>query len=41
MNLKIGQSEFYGDTKGLLRLEVNYDHKEAWRKVKKEFIEKF
>jgi predicted nucleotidyltransferase component of viral defense system len=40
MDKKILDKEFIGDTKGLLRLGINYDEKKAYEFVKKEILEK-
>jgi len=40
MMKKITQTEFYGDTKGLLRPDIQYDHNEAWEQVREQLIEK-
>jgi predicted nucleotidyltransferase component of viral defense system len=37
---KIDHPEFYGDTKGLLRPEINYDHRLAWKQVREQLIER-
>lgn len=40
LNKKIEHSEFYGDTKGLLRPGLGYDHRQAWEQIREQIIEK-
>lgn len=40
MEQKVDHSEFYGDTKGLLRPEIKYNHRQAWEQVRIQLIER-